>query len=166
MEAALQESFRMYMCARCQRLVLICRKCDRGNIYCSKLCSQEMRKESLRRSSRKYQASLKGQLQHAARQEQYRCKRRIEKVTQQGPQVEQVHGSLVETTEPGATRQPLHENSNTSAGARCCFCGTFCGGFVRLEPWHGGRYFPKRRKGTRHDRIKRNRGRGTPASLC
>lgn len=69
-----------------------------------------MRQESWRRSSSRYQASLKGQLNHAARQETYRCKRQIEKVTQQGTQAEPVHGSLIEANQPEATQQPKPQN--------------------------------------------------------
>jgi len=41
----MQSSARLFNCARCRRQVVICSHCDRGNIYCSKRCSQTARRE-------------------------------------------------------------------------------------------------------------------------
>ena len=37
---------RMFLCARCRRQALVCRRCDRGQIYCAGTCAQEARREA------------------------------------------------------------------------------------------------------------------------
>jgi hypothetical protein len=79
----MQSSARVFNCARCQRQVVICSHCDRGNIYCGKRCSQSARRQSRREASRRYQRTRRGRFAHAARQRRYRQRRRA-KVTHQG----------------------------------------------------------------------------------
>jgi hypothetical protein len=45
-----EETGRLFNCRRCGKQVRICRKCDRGNIYCGKECSKAARLEAQRRS--------------------------------------------------------------------------------------------------------------------
>ena len=66
---------RFYLCQRCRR-------CDRGQIYCSDACSKAARCEVLRASGRRYQQSSKGRFKHAERAHRYR--QRKNKVTHQG----------------------------------------------------------------------------------
>jgi len=75
-------SFRLFSCARCHKQVLICSKCDYGNIYCSKSCALERRRESNRQASRRYQSRPPGARNHARRQGAYRARQK--KVTHQG----------------------------------------------------------------------------------
>jgi hypothetical protein len=49
----MQSSARLFNCARCQRQVVICSHCDRGNIYCAKRCSQSARPQSRREAGRR-----------------------------------------------------------------------------------------------------------------
>lgn len=51
---------------------MLCRSCDRGNIYCSAECSQLQRRASLARAGRKYQQTSAGRVAHAQRQLKYR----------------------------------------------------------------------------------------------
>jgi hypothetical protein len=78
----MQNTARLFTCARCRAQVLICSRCDRGHIYCGPRCSQQARRESLRAAGRRYQHSRRGRLTHAERQHRYR--RRPHKVTHQG----------------------------------------------------------------------------------
>jgi len=79
-------ALRRFRCALCGVLALVCRFCDRGQIYCAHECSQIARRESLRRASVRHQASREGRRNHAARQTHYRESRReLQKVTHQGP---------------------------------------------------------------------------------
>lgn len=85
----MKESSRLFNCALCHRLCNICSDCDRGNIYCSKLCSMKARTASLRESAKRYQSSFLGRMKHAKRQARYRQRQReqvlkTEKVTHQG----------------------------------------------------------------------------------
>ena len=79
---------RLFLCARCQRQVLICSRYDRGQQYCGTLCSGLARGESLRGAGRRYQQSRRGRHCHAERQRRYRRRCREgacrEKVTHQG----------------------------------------------------------------------------------
>ena len=78
-----EESYRLYNCARCHRLVKICPRCDHGNIYCNQGCAEIQRRETLCRAGRRYQATFRGRRNHAARQMAYR-ERQIRKVTHHG----------------------------------------------------------------------------------
>lgn len=73
---------RFFLCARCRAQVLICSGCDRGQIYCTQACSAAARRASLREAGRRYQASRRGRITHAARARRYRERRN--KVTHQG----------------------------------------------------------------------------------
>ena len=69
-----ERSHRLYNCRRCGKLVTLCRRCDRGNLYCFDGCAQLQRAESLRRARLKYQRSEKGRLNHKVAQQRYRAR--------------------------------------------------------------------------------------------
>ncbi len=78
------QSFRIFHCDRCQKQVLICRRCDHGNIYCADGCAAERRRQSLRRAGARYQRRPRGAKKHAKRQDDYRRRaRERQKVTHQ-----------------------------------------------------------------------------------
>jgi hypothetical protein len=77
------ESYRLYCCPACGTLVKICRRCDRGNLYCAGSCARERRRASMNRAGERYQSTRQGALHHAARQSRWRRRRR-EKVTHHG----------------------------------------------------------------------------------
>jgi len=64
----MENTARLYHCARCHRQVVICRQCDRGNIYCPDGCAEEARRTSLRAAGGRYQQTRRGRLKHAERQ--------------------------------------------------------------------------------------------------
>ena len=119
----MESSARLFHCARCRRQVVICRRCDRGNIYCGKRCSQPARRESLRAAGRRYQGSRAGRLKHAARQRRYRFGR--EKVTHQGSPALPAHDLL--------RRESRAAFGRFEAIIRCQFCKRPCSPFVRLD---------------------------------
>jgi hypothetical protein len=51
--------------------------CDRGQVYCTGDCAKKARRQSMREAGRRYQASKKGRLAHAARQRKYREQKRL-----------------------------------------------------------------------------------------
>ncbi len=126
----MQNTARFFNCARCRRQVVICRRCDRGNIYCGKQCSQPARRESLRAAARRYQASKAGRFKHAERQRRYRS--RSQKVTHQGSPASLPDGSL-----RGESRTVARRNATLRAlpvqGLRCQFCKRPCSPFLRLD---------------------------------
>jgi hypothetical protein len=74
---------RLFLCARCRVQVVICSCCDRGQIYCADGCAQEARHQAQRAAGRRYQASRRGRLAHAARSGRWRARQK--NVTHQGP---------------------------------------------------------------------------------
>ena len=73
---------RLFVCLRCRAQVLVCSHCDRGQIYCAGACAQEARQRSRQAAGKRYQATYRGRLNHAARAGRYRARQKI--VTHQG----------------------------------------------------------------------------------
>lgn len=65
---------RLFQCALCHAQALVCSKCDHGQIYCSDRCSMFARHNSLIAAGKRYQATIKGRRNHAARQARYEMK--------------------------------------------------------------------------------------------
>ena len=68
---------RVYACARCQREVLVCSGCDRGQRYCSVACRRQARRECLLVAGRRYQSGRAGRFAHARRACRYRRRQKI-----------------------------------------------------------------------------------------
>ena len=121
---------RQFVRARCRARIIVCRRCDRGQIYCDGDCSLAARQSSLREAGRRYQHSRNGRLAHAERMRRYRT--RLNKVTHQGSAAAAADALLQATpttsakaTTPGiARRLPAH----------CHFCQRACSALVRLGP--------------------------------
>lgn len=84
------ESHRLYVCAHCGQQVHICRRCDRGQIYCAGACAALRRHDSRRRAGARYHASHRGAIRHAARQRRWRAR---ERDVQQNVTHEHDHGN-------------------------------------------------------------------------
>jgi len=113
---------RFFLCGRCRAQVLICSRCDRGQIYCGNRCSRAARRNSLHAAGRRYQASRRGRLTHAVRARRYR---RRKKVTHQGSPAVWPIGLLSATpAAPDRSRWP---------GWRCHRCGRPCPPLVRRD---------------------------------
>jgi hypothetical protein len=112
-----KKTARLFSCARCLLPVVICSRCDRGNIYCGSTCSGQSRILNHRIANQKYQHSLKGRLKHAQRQRHYRARKKAaaKKVTDQGSPVLPPNDVLPDRPNEG----PLRGTCTT----RCHFCG-------------------------------------------
>jgi hypothetical protein len=66
---------------KCGGVFFLCRRCDRGQRYCSEACRNCCRQEQRRRANRKHQQSPEGRLDHLDRQRAYR--ERLRRVTDQ-----------------------------------------------------------------------------------
>lgn len=112
---------RVYACARCQREVLVCSGCDRGQRYCSVACRRQARRECLLVAGRRYQSGRAGRFAHARRACRYRRRQKI--VTHQASQVTlgatTVVADSVEAAQVAAT-------SVTAALGNCRWCGGEC----------------------------------------
>ena len=74
---------RRYHCARCRQPVLICSRCDRGNIYCFDGCAEAAYNERRRRNSQGYQRSAKGRLKNKERQRRSRLAKALKELNAQ-----------------------------------------------------------------------------------
>ena len=135
---------RLFVCVGCQVQVLICRCCDRGQIYCASGCAQEARHHAQRAAGRRYQTSRRGRLAHAGRARRWRAQQK--NVTHQGSprppdDVVQVDAAFTATkpvaasSRDGATRSRGHRPGFW----RCHWCGCRCPRFVRTG------FLPRRR---------------------
>jgi hypothetical protein len=122
----MQNTARLFNCARCHCQTKICSGCDRGNLYCGPACSRAARAEKQRAAGRRYQAGRKGRFTHAARQRRYR-RRRMTKVTHQGstsPLADDVLG----TTSKKVVAPPF---VSAVPCIVCDFCGRICSAVLR-----------------------------------
>ncbi len=133
--AAMKNTARLFNCASCHRQVVLCRRCDHGNIYCSRSCGETARQHSQRLAGRRYQNSRRGRHKHARRQRHYRERRWRQAPENRSLGQEVTHHPLtrarrrpvVPRTPPGrrGTRPFGHEQP--ARVFRCDRCGRFCG---------------------------------------
>jgi len=123
------EAARLFLCGRCRRQVLVCSGCDRGQIYCAGTCAQEARRGAQRAASKRYQASRRGRINHAARARRYRARQK--NVTHQSSQPRS-SDDLLSSGSMATARGPNPSNDVPSQSTwRCHWCGCRCSLFVR-----------------------------------
>jgi hypothetical protein len=123
---------RLFLCGRCRQQVRICRRCDRGQVYCGHECALEERRGRQRMARRRYQASERGRQMHADRSRQYRAIGR--RVTDQGPII---RTKLAKQPEPTHASAITARPANIIAGVRvtvCHRCGHPVSDLVRMAP--------------------------------
>ena len=134
----MQNFGRLFNCPQCYRQVVLCPRCDRGNHYCSRECSESARREAQRLAGQRYQDSLPGRRTHAARQRRYRDRQRCEAL-QDGVCGRKVthHPLTRERRRPVVPRRPGTRRGTRPFGDeepprvfRCSICGRFCAVFV------------------------------------
>jgi hypothetical protein len=146
-EVRMECSARMFVCARCREQVLICSDCDRGQRYCTRLCSNLARRAARREAARRYQFSRRGRMAHAARSQRWRIRHHRPNpgvpltsdaniVTHQGSQGTPADVPLVAWTSNPVTNptcepdpRPRTVVERSAAPARCRRCGAL------LAPW-------------------------------
>ena len=62
----------MFACKRCRQQVVVCSSCERGQEYCSKVCSEASRAENCRVSGARYRQTKRGRESGRTRQRRYR----------------------------------------------------------------------------------------------
>jgi hypothetical protein len=88
---------RVIGCQGCGQWFGLCSSCDRGQRYCSELCSEQARRVSLRAAGAKYQSTERGRERHAERQRRYRARQRAAaRVTHQGCSTFRESSAIVE----------------------------------------------------------------------
>jgi hypothetical protein len=138
-------SCRMFLCACCRCQVFVCRRCDRGQIYCMGTCAQAARRNRQREARRRYQATPRGRAMHAERSRRYRA--RGGRVTDQGPVMEHETVFLrgLEVSEP---LRELSSGRKAPGHSRCHHCGRSASSFLRLSALR-----PERRLGKKSQII-------------
>lgn len=122
---------RFFLCARCRAQVFICRRCDRGQIYCASGCAQAARRASLREAAQRYQRSRHGRLAHAQRARRYRA--RHNKVTHHGSPAP-LSDALLPADSTRAAITGSRARASVPSVAHCHVCGCACSPFMRLGP--------------------------------
>lgn len=124
----MSSSARLFQCLGCQRQVIICRQCDRGQSYCAQGCAQRARRASLRQAGRRYQQSFQGRLNHALRQRRYREKQSQEKA------IVTHHTSKQPQVVSCCTQRQNHSGNTVKATVtHCHFCSEAISGWLRLD---------------------------------
>jgi hypothetical protein len=129
-------SCRMFLCVRCRSQSLICRRCDRGQIYCMGSCARDARREGQRDARRRHQATPRGRAMHAERNRRYRA--RMRRVTDHGLAREDEAGHWGGS---GAVPAGLSEPSpggRSPGHGRCHHCGRPASTFLRLASLRSG----------------------------
>ena len=131
-EAAIPSDDRIFTCGACGTCTRICRRCDRGQRYCSPSCSRQARRHSVREAGRRYRRTFAGRLGNARRQRAYYCRSRLREknLMHQGSEPRAVSPSMArdvsERTVPctPGVEQPLAKPQHRQLRlARCGFCG-------------------------------------------
>ena len=128
----MNSSSRRYHCARCMCQVIICRRCDRGNVYCGKDCAKPARSQSKKRAAKRYQRSRRGRHTPPERQRRFRARKRrmIKKVTHQGSLYDAPNEVLPLAVKPRQDPQKTVSHP-LNVSLHCHFCGCECTPFVR-----------------------------------
>jgi hypothetical protein len=140
----MSQTGRLYRCARCHEQVVVCQRCDRGQIYCAAGCAALARRERQRGAGERYQASRRGRFVHAERSRRYRQRRRAlaEIVTHQGC-VAPDAGALLRTEATVTVTESIDTvvevvaievmslATPTEPSSSCKHCGARCAGGVR-----------------------------------
>lgn len=125
---------RFFCCARCRGQAFICSQCDRGQIYCAEGCASEARRAKQGEAGQRYQRSLRGRRNHAARMARYRA--RQNKVTHQGspaPAPDAVVILDLATAQDGEPSPPTAVADERPARIRCHWCASGCPDWVRRD---------------------------------
>lgn len=140
---------RRFHCCRCEKATYICSHCDRGQMYCSRRCRDEARRECVREAGARYQRTRRGREKHARRQQRYRDRQSSgEKVTHHPCRSEATASTVVACGIPSICATTQHA---PTAQPRCDFCGHGCEPYVRLDFLRCRRPVARRRRGAADD---------------
>ena len=119
---------RLFQCAICHTQSRICSTCDRGQIYCGKVCAVFVRKKSMKLAGMRYQKTFNGKRHHAARQARYRMRQR-KIVTHQGSPSMSQHAPM----DSLENKPKKTENEHKKQALTCCFCEKSVSDWIRND---------------------------------
>ena len=126
----MSSSARLFHCARCYCQVILCRACDRGNVYCGKGCAQAARRTSLQQAGARYRHTRRGRLNNAERQRRYRARR--QKVTHHRSVPRAAPAVLPDTT-ASPVKPMVYTQSDDPTAIFCQHCGREVDPFLRRD---------------------------------
>ena len=143
-------SARFFLCALCRKQVVVCRRCDRGQIYCTETCSRQRRSERQHEAKTRYAKSRAGRHNNAERQRRFRARLFshnppiLKIVTDQGSAPSSPADNLVLDQHEPIKHQPTD--------MRCHHCRQYCDPLLRSDFLPSTRRHP-RYATTQHDTI-------------
>ncbi len=126
----MEPSARLYSCACCHQLVILCSGCDHGNIYCFDGCSEKQRAQSLSKAGKLYQGTFNGKRNAAHRQAEFRARTR--KATAEPPPPEK---KVTHQGSEGDSPLPPMDSDSREGGVgmnHCHCCGKPVDYYLRL----------------------------------
>lgn len=145
------ESLRGRICPRCHRQFFLCRHCDRGHVYCCRICSLTSRLEKCRIYRRRHRRSPEGRLDHRDSERARRNRLRSlfspvgDHTSDKGFESARVSAPTRMAAVIAALGSVCEEETQDN-GIRCEICGSRSA-FVRFDAWT--RRCSTRRKGFR-----------------
>lgn len=130
----MEPTSRLFLCARCRKQVIICRRCDRGQIYCADGCADIARSLSVREAGRRYQQSRQGRFKQADRLRRFRLRK--QNVTHQGSSSTTGNDLLTVSSAKGEKPAVWPDQSQPADNLQCHFCGVGCSDYVRNNFLH------------------------------
>lgn len=113
----MEPTSRFYQCLLCHEQTVICSKCDHGQIYCSSRCSALARRKSLKAAGKRYQLTINGKRNHAARQARYEMNLKTNLTHHSSLQVSQC--APIQSLENDTKNTERKHDKSTLI---CCFC--------------------------------------------
>jgi len=124
-------SARMFHCARCHGQVIVCRRCDRGHVYCTRGCADQARTDSLHRAAKRYRSTRRGRHNNADRQRRFRARQR-KKVTHQGS-LKIIGLVLLLLALNAGESHPEDPHNRDETALYCHLCHCECDPFLRRD---------------------------------
>ena len=121
-----RDALRMRRCRGCWEFFLVCRRCDRGQQYCSGACREPARQAQLRAARLRHPESPEGRADHRDHQRALRERRRVMDHPSEAAAVAEIL-AVAGTT---VSKAPAEEESKGELlyfwnphGPSCRFCG-------------------------------------------
>ncbi len=130
----MEPSARLYSCACCRQLVILCSDCDHGNIYCFDGCSEKQRTQSLREAGKRYQETFDGKRNAARRQAEFRDRAHKRAAEPPPPEEKVTHHGSEEDAPPASMESDSREGGMEMTHCHCCGKPVDCylrPGFIR-----------------------------------
>jgi hypothetical protein len=107
----------------CCAIFFICRRCDRGQCYCSNHCRFKARREQRRAANHRHRKTLEGRLDQRDRQRAYRKRVSALSVMDQGSNDEHFTGIIASPVINADIHAYMRRKISDPGTPCCCICG-------------------------------------------